>query len=236
MSLQSGQLQLSDIRLLCMQEADMVNSNFISTAEWNSYINQSRFELYDLILQKYGNDYYVQTPYMFTTDGVNQLFALPLDFLKSLLVELQISPGVFVTLKTFNLSEKNKFSIPNTQSFYSQTNLRYRMSGNNIMLAPFPTAGQVLRLWYVPRLPALVVDTDVADGLSGWLEYVIVDAAMKALSKEESDVSIFMARKQGLIQRIEAAAENRDIGNPMTVSDNSSGRDWNSPQGGFNGY
>jgi hypothetical protein len=59
----------------------------------------------------------------------------------------------------------------------------------------------------------------VADGVSGWLEYVITDAAIKAMQKEESDVSVLMAQKAALVARIIAAAENRDAGNPATVAD-----------------
>jgi hypothetical protein len=68
----NGQLTLLQIRDLCKQESDMVNSSFLSDAEWNSYINQSYYELYDLLVQKYGNDYFVQTPYTFITDGVSK--------------------------------------------------------------------------------------------------------------------------------------------------------------------
>jgi hypothetical protein len=57
------------------------------------------------------------------------------------------------------------------------------------------------------------------DGLSGWLEYVIVDAAIKAMQKEESDVSVLMAQKKDLRVRLEQMAANRDVGTPGTVAD-----------------
>lgn len=237
MPLQGGQLLLSDIRTLAQQESDMVNSTFISTAEWNSYINQSYFELYDIIRQKFGNDYYSKTSQI-VTDGVNQLFTFPVDFLALLLVELQIATNQFVTLKRFNLAEKNRFAVPNSQSAFGMTDLRYRPNGNSILFSPLPSANQTIQLWYVPRLALLVADSDVADGLSGWLEYVVVDVAIKALAKEESDTSVMMARKAGLIQRIEAAAENRDIAQPQTVTDNfcSSGFEDGMWPGGGRGY
>lgn len=232
----SATLTLAQIRALAQQESDMVNSNFISTAEWNSYINQSYFELYDLMVQKYGDDYFVGAPYVFATDGVNDTFALPSDFYKLAGVDLAISndPASRVTIHRFNFSDRNRYSVPNFQSFYGVTNLRYRLRGNNLWLTPRPSANQSIYLYYVPRMTQLVADGDVADGVSGWLEYVIVDAAIKAKDKEESDVSVLMARKAGLVQRIEAAAENRDQGMPMTVSDNMS-NDYSSIDGSGNG-
>lgn len=58
-----------------------------------------------------------------------------------------------------------------------------------------------------------------AQSYSGWLEYVIVDAAIKALVKEESDPSALMAQEQALLKRLEAMASNRDAGEPSTVAD-----------------
>jgi hypothetical protein len=61
--------------------------------------------------------------------------------------------------------------------------------------------------------------SDTVDGYSGWTEYVIVDAAIKCLQKEESDVSVLMVQKAALKQRIEEASQNRDAGQPSTISD-----------------
>jgi hypothetical protein len=61
--------------------------------------------------------------------------------------------------------------------------------------------------------------SQVADGISGWLEYVVTDVGIKMLQKEESDTSVLQLQKQALIRRIEAAAENRDAGSPATIAD-----------------
>lgn len=127
-------------------------------------------------------------------------------------------------------AERNRYSIPNMQAFYGLTNLRYRLQGNNVWFTPTPAGGQTIRLWYVPRLSSLVNLTDTCDGVSGWTEYIIVDAATKCMQKEESDVSVLMAQKAALIARIEAAAENRDAGNPQVVSDTQS-QNWSGGEG-----
>lgn len=229
-------LTLAQLRTLSQQESDMVNSTFISDAEWNTYINQSYFELYDLLIQKYGDDYFSNSV-EFTTDGTSQMYALPNGtnysgasaFYKLLGVDLSLAPNntdSWITIRRFNMSDRNRYSVPNFQSFYGVTNLRYRLNANNLWLTPIPQDGQTMRIWYVPRLTTLSADADTADGISGWTEYIVVDAAIKAKDKEESDTSVLLARKAGLIQRIESAAENRDAANPMTVSDNLANEYW----------
>lgn len=197
-----GVTTLLAVRTSCKQQSDNVGQSFISDPEWNGYIQSSYQELYGLIVQKFGNDYFVQTPatgYTFVTDGVNQLFTLPADFFKLLGVDLQLSaPGYWASLKEFNFAERNKLSVTNTT---------------------IPMAGQTIRLLYVPRLTVPTQDADAMDGVNGWEEYIVADACIKALNKEETDVSVFMARKQELVQRIEAEAENRDAGSPATIAD-----------------
>ena len=69
------------------------------------------------------------------------------------------------------------------------------------------------------RSAKLVQDNQIVDGVSGWEEYIIVDAARKILLKEESDTSFLLAEKQALLTRIESAAENRNASDPERVSD-----------------
>jgi uncharacterized protein YdcH (DUF465 family) len=57
----------------------------------------------------------------------------------------------------------------------------------------------------------------------GYEEYVVVDAAIKCLQKEESDVQMLMVQKQQLKERIENAASNRDQGEPTAITDSRAG-------------
>lgn len=224
---------LSELRLLAQQYADMVNSGFVTDAEWNSYLNLAYFELYDILIQKYGDDYYVADPYSITTDGTTSQYTLPSDFYKFLGLDLQLGSvqNSYVTIRPFMFAERNRYAVPNFQSFYGVTNLRYRIFGSTLFLTPTPAAGQTLRVWYCPILTELASDSDTVHGISGWQDYLPVEAAIKALMKEESDVSMLQMRKQALIQRIESAAEGRDAGNPQTVSDTQSSDYW-MPNGG----
>lgn len=217
-------MTLAQLRDAARQRADMVNSQFVTDAEFNSYINQSYFELYDLLVSKYGDNYYVAPAYTLTTNGTDDQYALPTSpaVYKLLGVDLGLSntSDSFVTVRPFEFIDRNRYAVPNFQSFYGLTNLRYRLNGDKIWFTPIPAAGQKIRLWYVPRMSTLDTDAATVEGISGWTEYIIVDAAIKAMQKEESDVSALMMQKQQLITRINAMAESRDAGSPAKVSDN----------------
>lgn len=227
----TAEMSLGQLRLMSQQKADRVNSDFVSTSEWNNYINLAMFELYDLLVDS-DPDLFTTTPYSFTTDGSTYLYPLPngvtysaaLPFYKLMGVDLSVNSNTnnaWVTMPKFNFIDRNKFIYPNTSStMYGVFNLRYRLVGQNLELIPTPTANQSIRVWYVPRLTQLLQDTDITTiGYSGWLQYVIVRAAKYALDKEESDTQPLTQEILFLKQRIEDSAANRDEGRPDTISD-----------------
>lgn len=252
----TGEMTLSQIRLAAQQRADRVNSNFVTQSEWRNYINQSMFELYDLLITVY-EDYYIAPPIQFTADGSTFLYPLPngsntfqnalnssqtitpRPFYKLMGVDLALNnaTNAFVTVNKFNFSDRNRFVYPNSSStIYGVFNLQYRIMGNNIEFIPTPSGNQVIRLWYIPRLIELLQETDTTDtGISGWIEYVIVKAAYYALTKEEADTSSLVMQLAALQRRIEDSAANRDAGMPDTISDVRRGGRGNGWDGGWGG-
>lgn len=259
----TGEMCLSQIRLAAMQRADRVNSNFVSIPEWRSYINQAMFELYDLLVSVY-EDYYIATPVQFPiTDSNTFLYPLPngsntfqnalnpgqtftpQPFYKLIGVDLALNnaTNAYVTINKFNFIDRNRYVYPNTAStIYGVFNLQYRVMGSNIEFIPTPSAGQQIRLWYIPRLTELLQDTDTTTtGISGWIEYVIVRAAKYALDKEESDSSKLTEEIMFLKGRIEEMAANRDAGQPDKISDTRGnnggwGQGWGGGSGPIGGW
>lgn len=256
----NSEMSLFEIRLRSQQRADRVNSQFVSRTEWNFFINQAMTELYDLLITTY-EDYYCAPEITFQTNGSDCLYPLPNGTLtftdsnsgativaepyyKLLGLDLGLNQvnNAYVTVNKFNLIDRNRFVYPNTAStIYGVFNLRYRIMGEKIRFIPTPTANQVIRLLYVPRLAQLLQDADYSTiGISGWLQYVIVRAAKYALDKEESDTSKLDAELGFLTKRVEASAPNRDAGAPDTISDtrgnsfgDGSGMGFGSMKGGF---
>lgn len=257
----TGEMSLQQIRLQAQQRADRVNSQFVTNGEWNQYINKAMFELYDLLITVY-EDYFVAQPAMFQTNGQTQQYPLPngsntfIDqsgqtftpspFYKLLGLDLQVqnTQNGWVTINKYNFIDRNQFVYPNTSStIYGVFNMRYRVIGANIQFIPTPSANQGIRIWYIPRLTELLQDTDTTtQGISGWIEYVIVRAAKYALDKEESDTTKLDAELLFLKTRIEESAANRDAGQPDTISATrttngswgwGAGNGWNGSSGGY---
>lgn len=323
----TGLAQLGYLRTQAQQHADMVNSQFLSTTEWNANISTSYKELYDLLITSYGDEYSVAAPYNFTTSSTTQLYALPdglttvdvltsviaVPFYKLIGIDLQVttSPSSWVTLRKFEFTERNKYWLANQYAIYGVITLRYRVIGSNLWLTPVPVAGQTIQMWYIPKptnlqatitcgttntsttvttsdtsqlavgmnvadlivaqgaTPVIPVgatissiiantsfvvsaaatatasvkllsawaDSTSLDGISGWEEYVVVDAAIKAMIKEESDPSALMSRKMELKQRVIDSAANRDASLPSRVTDTSSiDLGWPGDGNGFSGW
>ncbi len=242
LSLAPGQTTLGNLRIQAKQRVNLEQSNNITTQEWNQYISDSYKWLYNHLIEKFGNDYFIAPPYSYTTTGQidsvyqAQVFPLPPDFYKLMRCEVALNPAdpnSWVTLKKFEAIQANLWNFPNVYTFYGITNLRYRLWGSQLQVVPIASAGQTIRIWYSPRPNQLIADTDVVDGLSNYEELIILDADIKALAKQESDVSVFAAQKMFMLKEIEDAAENRDVGSPETVSDSRrTNFSWGDPDGG----
>lgn len=241
-----GEMSLGELRLRSQQTADRVNSDFVTTSEWNAFLRIALYELYDLLITVYED--YAIAPYAFiNTNGTVQNYPLPDGtnylggtlngpsgaplpaFYKLIGVDLGVntSNNAWVTLNRYDYIDRNAYVYPNSAStIYGVYNMRYRTLGNttgpgNINFIPVPAGNQQVRLTYAPRLKGLLADTDLTTiGWSGWLRYVIARAAKYALDKEEgSDTSKLDTEIVFLKQRIEQSAANKDAGQPDTISE-----------------
>lgn len=236
-----SEMSLYELRLRSQQTADRVNSQFVLTTEWNAFLRLAMYELYDLLITSY-EDLFADKFVFINTNGTVQNYPLPdgatnylggtypnssgapaKAFYKLAGMDLGIntSNNAWVTLLKYDFIGRNKYVYPNsTSTIYGVYNMRYRLMGGNVNIIPTPAGNQQIRMWYSPRLPALLSDIDLTNiGFSGWLRYPIVRAAKYALDKEEgSDTSKLDAELVFLKTRIEQASQNRDAGVPDTIS------------------
>ena len=209
-------LTLAQIKTRVRERADMVGSSFVSDSELTGYIDYSYKELYDLLTEAC-EDYNVSSANFTITSGNTS--TLPADFYKLKGVDDLTDPNTPRTVKKFNWNERNDFGeVLKLQSAYDFSDVFYRVQGSNLVFTPPENAFKSYRLWYVPLPNTLSLDADVASGVQGWLEYVIVDAAIKCRTKEESDITALQTMKGGLIERIGRLRHNRDQSLPEKVS------------------
>jgi len=237
-----SELSLYELRLRSQQTADRVGSDFVVTSEWNAFLRLAMYELYDLLIDSY-EDLFSDQFVFINTNGTDQRYPLPdgvtnylggvfpnatgapaKAFYKLIGMDLGIntSNNAWVTLEKYNFIKRNQYVYPNsTSTIYGVYNMRYRLMGRFLNIIPTPAGNQQIRMWYAPRLPALLADTDLTTiGFSGWLRYPIVRAAKYALDKEEgSDTSKLDTEIAFLKSRIEQASQNQDAGIPDTISE-----------------
>lgn len=209
-------VSLSTLRTRARTAADMTGSTFVSDAELNAFINSAADELYDLLVSKHQDQY--TTSSTFNTASGTEEYSLPADFYKLVGVDLQIDSD-WRTLDPFNFRERNYERNRSSFTGVDSDLPRYWLRKDKLHLLPAPSSVLSAKLWYVPTRTQLTLDADTLDGVSGWEEYVVTDAAIRCLIKEESDPSALMARKAELVQRIERAAKSRDVSGVVTAVD-----------------
>lgn len=110
-----------------------------------------------------------------------------------------------------------------------------------VSVQPSPINQVTLSLPTLSQIPIMQVafwtDAVTVDGISGWDEYVIVDAAIKAQIKQEGPTQELLEQKSEMVQEIEALGEARDVGQAFHTSDvlgaNGYGDDWGDGGGGW---
>lgn len=216
---------LLQMRTQARQRADLENSQYVTDSELTGYINNSVAELYDLLIGSYDADYFIESIEFNSVVGQSDyplpngtLYSAAKPFYKLKGVDAKINTSNFFSLRPFNFNERNR----NEDFAWSTLNgplVRYRLVGDVLKFSPIPDGIKPIRVWYIPLAPVLSADGDTLQDLNAYHEYVVVDAAIKCRIKEELEVQTLEAIKAGLKQRIEQMAQNRDAGNPESVSD-----------------
>jgi hypothetical protein len=201
------------------ERADMVNSGFITPSELRGYLSASYAELYERLIQS-GLFYFDWQTQTINGDG-NELYDLPDDYYATLRMDYEWSSNYHTELWEYMFQERTRFenAIGGATSGYST---HYTISGSKVSLLPAPTGG-TYRHFYAPRPMDLGSeeysdDTEI-DGVGGWEEWIIVDAARKMLAKEESTTAHLERDLQRLEARIEEMAQNRAWASPRRVVD-----------------
>lgn len=133
------------------------------------------------------------------------------------------SAGFYNPLRRFNWDEQNLLRQTGIYEA-SRTLPLYRiatiMGREKLMIAP-DTLGGTYQVWYYPAPPKMISATDRIDGRSGWDEWVVKDAAIKCLLKEESieQAAAIKAVRDELWSRFQLHAADRDASQPERIRD-----------------
>ena len=205
---------LATLRTRAKDRADMKNSTFVTDAEWGRYISASYTELYDKLVKADPDRFYKEQS--LSGDGTTKDFAAASDYYGTIGVDYQASAtdGVWFALTRIAGDERNFYpqassGIPQVYQFIYNT---AAPTTPMIRISPVPENGAVMRHCYIVAPADLSSDGDIVDGISGWEEYIIVCAAIKALAKEESSTVPLERELARLDARIDEMIENRSAG------------------------
>lgn len=221
----SRSVSLTNLITRVRQRADIESDLLRFTdAEITTNLNESIAELYDIILSAYGQDYFRST-YAITLVAGQSVYSLPVSFLSLISVDIFFGTTTnwVQTVAPYMENERNwyKFAAGLTMASPSY----YRLQGANIAFIPVPNGTYTASINYIPTSPLLVVGSDTFDGINGWEEFAVLDAAIKCLLKDEefATITVLEQRKSAIAQRIRDRATERDAGQPDRVHDVTSG-------------
>lgn len=219
---------LANLRAEVRQRADIENDPHITDAEVNRFVNQSGAALHAMCVD-YDEGYFLTSNTITTISGTDAYVlsntaevGFP-NFYKLLHVEVQIN-GIWRVLDRWTF-ERRTLYLNATSWGAQQVPLSYRLSFDNstklprLTFSPIPDGAYTVTVYYVPAFPDMTGDTDVFDGADGWEEWVVLDAAIKCLLKEESDTSALVYERDQVWKRIQAQMANRDLDHPSKVRD-----------------
>jgi hypothetical protein len=199
-------------------------THFIKNEMLDRRINAAIERLYDKLILAWGQPF-------FSTDGTIALvsgtfsYALPADFY--LLSRLIVSDGGTWRreLQPFNDAERAILLEREQTGYVGLYSYMYQLRGSNVEIRPKPNAsGHSLLIYYVPRFTRLVASPgtpNTFDGINGWEEWAVYEAACDLLIKEESleQYGALRDKQKTISDQIDALAGNRDAGRPARVSD-----------------
>lgn len=189
---------------------DMINSDFVSEAEWKSFINKGLGDLFDLLVANYGDDYFAKvTPSTAIVAKAGET-ALPDDFYKLIGIDVLYN-GSWRPMNSFQFAEAYlaNFGI----------DPRYCLQADKLLFRPENHSAMSIKITYVPEFTKLALLTDTFNFKSSWDDFVILKAALKARDKEEGDVTVLAAELAQAQSNIIKMAPNRDANRPKRIID-----------------
>lgn len=195
---------LLQLRTRLRQLCDIETSRFFSDTELNAIISAAYAKLFAELV-KHNLGYADETTVQWNTDGVLQTKALAADFFALSRVEFQYSSQYWYPLDEVDVRE-----LPNVQATISSPAYWYRLVGPNLLLYPLPPVG-TYRYVYIAAPADLTSDVQTIDGVLGWEDGVLFDAAIRVALKEEKDTSGYRAERDAIWERIQGEAQLRNM-------------------------
>ena len=199
----------TDARLYADQrDAGSGPTIFISDTELTRLVNLKVRELYDLLVEARGGDYYASEAVIAIVAGTAR-YPLPDDFYQLLSVTLEWAPQRAELLWPVG-TMRQRVPLQNWTQWGEREPKGYKLRSTLLELLPMPTGAVQCRLQYVPAFADLIADGDTFDGINGWEKMCAVGVALEMLAIEKRSNGKLEQAYAEQVQRIETMKSERD--------------------------
>lgn len=213
-----AQLRL-DARLYADQRPGSATS-FITEPELTRLVNTKVRQLYDLLVEARGSDYYANEATIAIVAGTSR-YSLPSDFYQLSSATLEWASNEHELLfPVGSVRERIHYEGVLPQNAWSRYSPKgYRLRASQLEFLPTPTGTVTCRLQYVPVYTDMALDADTFDGINGWEKMVALGVAMEMRAIEKRPSSDLASMYAEQLARIDALKSERDAEAPKEVVD-----------------
>jgi hypothetical protein len=84
---------------------------------------------------------------------------------------------------------------------------------------PVPQGTYAVKLWFIPTATAITATSQSVEVYNGFDEYIVLDMAIKALTKEQSNTDRLERERDRMEKMLEETLRGRDAGSPRFMTD-----------------
>ncbi len=210
-----AQLRL-DARLYADQRPGSATS-FITESELTRLVNMKARELYDMLVEAHGSDYYATEATVAIVSGTTR-YSLPADFYALSSVTLEWTDLDHELLFEIG-THRQRTPLEASRQWSRYEPKAYKLRASQIEFLPEPRSDVTCRLQYVPVFVSLVADGDTFDGINGWEKMLTLGVAMEMREIEKRPSASLASMYAEQIARIETLKAERDAESPREIVD-----------------
>lgn len=190
-------------------EADFENATaaVVDPTRLNEVANAALRRVWSLLL-RHRPDHCLTEAALATTPN-SPTVNLPAAFQQLRLLEI-LDGANHVPLSSYALSEQWRLQQAGAPA--SPADIRYRIQGATLKLAPTPAAAYTLRLYYLPTFTPLSLDADTFDGINGFEDLVVAEGVLDLLRREKMPLGEWIEKRDDLRKQIIPEANDTDDG------------------------
>jgi hypothetical protein len=208
---------LADVRTLAKLYANQRSIAFMDDADWNSLITAARAELYDLLVELRGHEYFTKTGTLATTAN-SAIVALPADHYETLTIILAWGAQQLEEVGSLD-HLGDQVAYRNWNSWTQGGPKAFRIRDQLIEFFPTPSAVTSLELRYIPTPVPFTNDASVFDSVQGWHKMVALRAALEALTLQSLPTAAVEKLYERERERVEGLAAKRAAANGQSIRD-----------------